>query len=44
MNVKPVVAKGDMSDALQDGVNAILTKGKRFIMNESRKLRDAEQN
>lgn len=44
MSAKPVVEKGDMSDILQDGVNAILTKGKRFIINESRKLRDTEQN
>lgn len=34
---------GDMSDIIQNGVNALLTKGKRFILTESRKLRDGDE-
>lgn len=33
----------DMSDIIQNGVNAILTKGKRFILTETRKLREVEK-
>lgn len=35
---------GDMSDIIQNGVNSILTKGKRFILTETRKLREGEKN
>ena len=37
-------AKGDrdLSDLLQDGVNSLLTKGKRFLVKETQKLRDME--
>lgn len=41
---KPVEVSDDLSDYLQDKVNDLLTKGKRFIVTESRKLRNGDKN
>ena len=36
-------SNGDISDFLQSATNSLLTKGKRFIVKEQRKLRDMEK-
>lgn len=42
--VNTTVASGDLSDVISDKVNDLLTRGKRFLVSESRKLRNGDKN